>query len=83
MIRTLQHGIASSDERRRAGKIAIGHCFATILNDRCSGEKRALPPLGRIIALSGSGSQRKATVAFHGGPIKFILSQSPLRPVRK
>jgi DNA helicase-2/ATP-dependent DNA helicase PcrA len=39
--------------------------------------------LGRIIALSGSGSQRKATVAFHGGLIKFILSQSPLRPVRK
>jgi DNA helicase-2/ATP-dependent DNA helicase PcrA len=39
--------------------------------------------LGRIIALSGSGSQRKATVAFHGGPMKFILSQSPLRPVRK
>jgi DNA helicase-2/ATP-dependent DNA helicase PcrA len=39
--------------------------------------------LGRIIALSGSGSQRKATVAFHGGPKKFILSQSPLRPVRK
>jgi len=39
--------------------------------------------LGRIIALSGSGSQRKATVAFHGGPMKFVLSQSPLRPVRK
>ena len=39
--------------------------------------------LGRIIALSGSGPQRKATVVFHGGPMKFILSQSPLRPVRK
>ena len=39
--------------------------------------------LGRIIALSGSGPQRKATVVFHGGPMKFVLSQSPLRPVRK
>jgi DNA helicase-2/ATP-dependent DNA helicase PcrA len=39
--------------------------------------------LGRIIALSGSGAQRKATVVFHGGPVKFVLSQSPLRPVRK
>ena len=39
--------------------------------------------LGRIIALSGSGSRRKATVVFHGGTMKFVLSQSPLRPVRK
>ena len=39
--------------------------------------------LGRIIALSGSGLQRKATVVFHGGTMKFVLAQSPLRPVKK
>jgi len=38
--------------------------------------------VGRIVALSGSGDARKATVDFGGaiGKMKFILSQSPLRP---
>lgn len=38
--------------------------------------------VGRIVALSGSGEARKATVDFGGaiGRMKFILSQSPLRP---
>jgi DNA helicase-2/ATP-dependent DNA helicase PcrA len=39
--------------------------------------------LGRIIALSGSGANRKATVSFSGGPMRFVLAQSPLRPVKK
>jgi DNA helicase-2/ATP-dependent DNA helicase PcrA len=39
--------------------------------------------LGKVIALSGSGQQRKATVEFAPpvGRRKFVLSQSPLRPV--
>jgi len=38
--------------------------------------------VGRIVALSGSGASRKATVDFGGsiGRMKFILSQSPLKP---
>lgn len=39
--------------------------------------------LGRIIALSGSGPSRKATVAFPFGQMKFVIAQSPLRPVRR
>ncbi len=40
--------------------------------------------LGRIVALSGSGPGRKATVDFSSsaGRKKFILSASPLRPVK-
>ncbi|HOA51979.1 MAG TPA: UvrD-helicase domain-containing protein [Thermogutta sp.] len=38
--------------------------------------------VGRIVALSGSGESRKATVDFGGsiGRMKFVLSQSPLKP---
>jgi DNA helicase-2/ATP-dependent DNA helicase PcrA len=41
--------------------------------------------LGRIAALSGIGPGRKATVDFAGGAgrMKFVLDQSPLRPVRR
>jgi hypothetical protein len=41
--------------------------------------------LGRIVALSGSGAGRKATVDFASGSgrLKFVLASSPLRPVRK
>jgi len=41
--------------------------------------------LGRIVALSGSGSQRQATVDFLAGAgrKKFLLHQSPLRPVQR
>jgi len=40
--------------------------------------------LGHVIAASGSGSGRKATVDFgtHGGRRKFRLADSPLRPVK-
>jgi DNA helicase-2/ATP-dependent DNA helicase PcrA len=40
--------------------------------------------LGRIVALSGSGPQRRATVDFASPPIRerFLLAGSPLRPVR-
>lgn len=40
--------------------------------------------LGKIIALSGAGPRRVATVAFAStaGQKKFVLSQSPLRPVK-
>jgi DNA helicase-2/ATP-dependent DNA helicase PcrA len=39
--------------------------------------------LGRILALSGSGSFRKATVEFPGvGQRTFVLAQSVLRPVK-
>ena len=40
--------------------------------------------LGRIVALSGSGTGRKATVDFTtaAGRKKFLLSSSPLRPVK-
>jgi DNA helicase-2/ATP-dependent DNA helicase PcrA len=40
--------------------------------------------LGRIVALSGSGPGRKATVDFTSavGRMKFVLEKSPLRPVR-
>jgi len=40
--------------------------------------------LGHVIAASGSGSGRKATVDFgtHGGRRKFLLAESPLRPVK-
>ena len=40
--------------------------------------------LGRIVALSGSGLGRKATVDFSSsaGHQKFILHASPLRPVK-
>jgi DNA helicase-2/ATP-dependent DNA helicase PcrA len=40
--------------------------------------------LGRIVALSGSGADRKATVDFasKAGRQKFVLSASPLRPVK-
>ena len=40
--------------------------------------------LGRIVALSGSGPQRKASVDFAtAGRKKFLLADSPLRPVKK
>ncbi len=41
--------------------------------------------LGRVVALSGSGEARKATVNFASGSgqKKFVIAQSPLRPVRK
>jgi len=41
--------------------------------------------LGRVVALSGSGQKRKATVHFTsgGGQMKFLIAQSPLRPVKK
>jgi ATP-dependent DNA helicase UvrD/PcrA len=40
--------------------------------------------LGRIVALSGSGGQRKASVDFAtAGRKKFLLADSPLRPVKK
>lgn len=41
--------------------------------------------LGRIVALSGSGPQRQATVDFLAGAgrKKFLLHQSPLRPVQR
>ncbi len=40
--------------------------------------------LGRVVALSGAGASRKATVDFgsHGGQKKYVLSKSPLRPVK-
>ena len=40
--------------------------------------------LGRVVALSGSGAARKATVDFasSAGRKRFILSKSPLRPVK-
>lgn len=41
--------------------------------------------LGRIIALSGSGASRKATVSFTSGAgrMKFVIESSPLRPLKK
>jgi len=41
--------------------------------------------LGRVVALSGSGSGRKATVNFtsRAGQKKFVIAQSPLRPVKR
>lgn len=41
--------------------------------------------LGRVVALSGSGRGRKATVHFGGrvGQKKFVIAGSPLRPVKK
>jgi len=41
--------------------------------------------LGRVVALSGSGPARKATVAFASaaGRLKFVIAQSPLRPVKR
>ena len=40
--------------------------------------------LGKIVALSGSGDRRTATVAFAStaGEKKFVLVQSPLRPAK-
>ena len=40
--------------------------------------------LGRIVALSGNGAKRQATVDFSssGGRKKFVLGGSPLRPVK-
>jgi len=40
--------------------------------------------LGKIVALSGKGSRRMATVAFASaaGERKFVLAQSPLRPTK-
>ena len=40
--------------------------------------------LGRVIALSGSGKARKATVQFVAGAAqkKFVLASSPLKPVK-
>jgi len=41
--------------------------------------------LGRVVALSGSGPGRKATVHFasSAGQKSFVIARSPLRPVRK
>ncbi len=40
--------------------------------------------LGKVVALSGSGAKRSATVAFASaaGQKKFMLAQSPLRPAK-
>ena len=40
--------------------------------------------LGKVVALSGSGARRSATVAFasSAGQKKFMLAQSDLRPVK-
>jgi DNA helicase-2/ATP-dependent DNA helicase PcrA len=40
--------------------------------------------LGKIVALSGSGARRTATVNFtsSAGQKKFVLQQSPLRPLK-
>lgn len=40
--------------------------------------------LGRVVALSGSGAGRTATVHFASptGQVKFVISKSPLRPVK-
>ncbi len=40
--------------------------------------------LGRIVALSGSGTERMATVDFssRAGRKKLVLHASPLRPVK-
>ena len=41
--------------------------------------------VGKIVALSGSGTSRKAMVNFAGSPARsvlFVLSKSPLRPLR-
>jgi len=39
--------------------------------------------IGKILALSGAGPRRMATVSFPAaGQRKFMLSQSPLRPVK-
>ena len=40
--------------------------------------------LGKVVALSGSGARRSATVAFASaaGQKKFMLAQSPLRPAK-
>lgn len=39
--------------------------------------------LGEVIALSGSGAQRRATVEFAGlGQKRFVLAKSPLRPLQ-
>jgi DNA helicase-2/ATP-dependent DNA helicase PcrA len=39
--------------------------------------------LGRVVALSGSGADRKATVDFlsPASRLKFVIARSPLRPV--
>jgi DNA helicase-2/ATP-dependent DNA helicase PcrA len=41
--------------------------------------------LGRIVALSGSGPERQATVEFSppAGQMKILLADSLLRPVKK
>ncbi|MGC8639908.1 MAG: ATP-dependent helicase [Isosphaeraceae bacterium] len=40
--------------------------------------------IGRIVALEGTGSKRKATIAFTiGGPRTFVLSLAPLRLLRR
>ncbi|GAB6165967.1 UvrD-helicase domain-containing protein [Thermostilla marina] len=41
--------------------------------------------VGRIVALSGNGANRKATVEFGGrtGRVKFVLSKAPLKPLKK
>jgi hypothetical protein len=40
--------------------------------------------LGKVVALSGSGERRTATIAFvtGAGQKKFVLSSSPLRPTK-
>jgi DNA helicase-2/ATP-dependent DNA helicase PcrA len=39
--------------------------------------------LGKIVSLSGSGTKRRATVQFFSGPQRsFVLSHTPIRPVR-
>ena len=39
--------------------------------------------LGEIVALSGSGAQRRATVEFAGiGQKSFVLAKSPLHPLK-
>ncbi|MGQ9822625.1 MAG: hypothetical protein ACUVQK_12250, partial [Thermogutta sp.] len=41
--------------------------------------------VGRIVSLSGSGENRKATVDFGGriGRVKFVLSKAGLKPLKR
>jgi len=73
---------------RTAAELAGQPPPPTISPDEFSHGMLVLHPqygLGRIVALSGSGPQRRATVDFLAGAgrKKFLLHQSPLRPVQR
>ena len=70
-----------------AAEMAVGSASAPVSPDVFHHGMLVRHPsygLGRIVALSGSGAGRKATVDFSSavGRMKFVLSKSPLRPVR-